>query len=166
MATFLTVEELQLHIGAQRLLDFFDDDRNGGVLDDAERALVVEVVSVVNDTVTGALLNKGWGAEALDPLSEDRALRFAAKQIAASICGERKPEFYDSNGDPPFAAQGKRGNQYLKDLAKGDQRSRAETTGAGVNKSIRGRVSISDPSSVFGRDANDPTDKYGDGRGF
>lgn len=165
MATFLTAEELTNHIGASRVVDFFDDDRDG-VLNDDERAKLIEVVAVTNDTVTGALLNKGWNESALAELSEDRALRFAAKQIASSICGERKPEFFDGNGDAPFAAQGKRGNQYLKDLAKGDQRSRAEVTGAGVNKSIRGRVSISDPSSVFGRDANDPTDKYGDGRGF
>lgn len=165
MATFLTREELEGHIGAQRVLDFFDDDRDGSLGDD-ELGRLIEVVAVTNDTVTGAVRNKGWEDDALNELSEDRALRFAAKQIAASICGERKPEFYDANGDPPFAAQGKRGNQYLKDLAKGDQRSRTEGTGAGVNRSIRGRVSISDPSSVFGRDANDPTDKYGDGRGF
>jgi hypothetical protein len=165
MATFLTVEELQSHIGVQRLLDFFDDDRDG-ILGDDELARVVEVVAVVNDTVSGAVVGKGWTAGATGELSEDRALRFAAKQIAAAICGERKPEFYDANGDPPFAAQGKRGNQYLKDMAKGDQRSRTEGTGAGGNQAIRGRFSTSTPSSVFGRDPNDANDQYGDGKGF
>lgn len=165
MATFLTPEELENHIGAKRVLDFFDDDRDG-VLSDTEREKLIEVVAVTNDTVTGAVVKKGWDGAALNELCEDRALRFAAKQIASSICGERKPEFFDANGDAPFAAQGKRGMQYLKDLVKGEQRSRAEDTGAGGNRSIRGRVSISTPSRVFGRDPNDPCDKYGDGKGF
>lgn len=161
---FVTREELEDHIGAQRVLDFFDDDRDG-TLSSRELGKLAEVVAVTNDTVAATLLKKGWEAAGLSELREDRAVRFAAKQIAASICGERKTEFYDAEGKAPFADQGKRGHAYLRDLVKGDQRSRTEAQ-AGANASLVGRKSISNPPRIFGRDPNDPTDQYGDDKGF
>jgi hypothetical protein len=163
-AIFVTREELEDHIGAQRVLDFFDDDRDG-VLNDRELAKLNEVVAATNDTVSSQLLHKGWAADGLGEVMEDRAVRFAAKQIAASICGERKPEFYRADGTAPFAEQGTRGMKFLKDMARGDNRSRTEAA-AGTNASIRGRISVSNPKRIFGRDPNDPTDGYGDGMGF
>lgn len=164
MADFVTREELEDHIGAQRVLDFFDDDRDGR-LSPREVGKLNEVVAVTNDTVTAQLLSKGWEAAALNEIREDRSIRFAAKQIAASIAGERKTEFYDADGKAPFADQGVRGTKFLREFAKGEQRSRTEAQ-AGANATLVGRRSVSTPSRIFGRDPNDPNDLYGDDKGF
>jgi hypothetical protein len=164
MASFVTQEELENMIGRAKVIDLFDDDRDGA-LDAAELARLNGIIAEANDHTTGVLIKKGWENDQLDDISADRAVRRAACQLAAAYAGERKPEFADANGDFPFNAQGKRGKEYLRDFVKGEQRSRTEAQ-AGNNKSIGGRVSISTPSSVFGRDPNDPDDQYGDGRGF
>jgi len=165
VAQFVTRVELERQIGQQRVLDFFDDDRSGDLNDD-EVANLEEILSETNDVMVSALVHKGWEQSGLNALARDRSLRRAARQIAAQLAGQRKPELFDADGLGPFHPLGEIGRKTLKEFAKGESRSRLEANGAGKNASLRGRVSPSDPVTLFGRDPSDPSDAYGDGRGF
>lgn len=164
MGLFTSREDLETKMGAQRVLDFFDDDRDG-TLGEADLERLESVVSEADDTTTGILIHKGWERTELKGLSRDRALRRASTQIAMQLAAERRPEFQDAEGKSPYDFQGERGRKFLKEFASGAQRSRLEDA-HGKNASLRGRVSASTPNTIFGRDTSDPDDAYGDGRGF
>ena len=168
MASFVTREELEAMLGTQRVLDYFDDDRDG-VLNDTEIGNLEEVLAEANDFVVGQLQGKGYsGADELTKLSSDRALRRSAKQIAADLAGDRRPEFRTEDGSSAFATAGERGRAYLKSFATQEVRTRVETTTQGVGgpSNMRARVSSPTPNSVFGRDPSDPNDLNGANRGF
>jgi hypothetical protein len=164
VAKWVTRGALEKRIGVERVRQLFDDDRDG-VLNDAEEETLNEILSEADDTVTAALLQKGWNADQLNGLSEDRALRRAACQIAAELSGERRPEFRDEEGFGPYDKMGERGRDTLKSFARGESRSRLEPS-VGANKALRGRHSASDPVTIFGRNPGDPNDKMGDDKGF
>lgn len=164
MGLFTSREELETKMGAQRVLDLFDDDRDG-TLGTTDLEKLSEIISEAEDTTTSLLLHKGWERADLKGLAADRSLRRAATQIAMQLAGERRPEFNDGEGRSLYDFQGERGRKTLKDFARGTNRSRLEDA-HGKNASLRGRVSASNPVSIFGRDPSDPDDQYGDGQGF
>ncbi len=164
MASLTSEADLVSLIGRQRVVELFDDDGDGVVAGQDLNSLN-DTLAEANDYAIACVLKKGWEATELDGLSGDRALRRAATQVAAMLAGQRRPGFFDPQGRAFFDALGKNGKDYLQQLARGELRSRLEDQ-HGANRSIRGARSTSTPSSVFGRDPNDPNDKYGDGRGF
>lgn len=164
MALFASREDLERRFGQQRVLDLFDDDRDG-VVDGTDLTILNEVISEADDVVQGALVHKGWERSELVGLSRDRQLRRAACQIVMQLAGERRPEFTNDQGRPLYDEYGERARKFLSGFARGEQRSRLEAA-HGKNDSLVGRVSASTPVSIFGRDPSDPDDNYGDGRGF
>ncbi len=162
---FTTQDELEDLIGVEKVLQYFDDDRDG-TLGASDLARLAKVLLEANDIAFGILYKKAWTLDQMtDELIHDRGIVRATTQICAGLVGERRPDLYDPSGDPPFLAMAKRGRSFLLDMAKGEVRSKQEEN-AGANNSLRGRRSVSNPSSLFGRDPNDPNDNYGDGRGF
>lgn len=160
-----TRAELENLIGADKVVQYYDDDKDGAVAG-TDLAKLEAHRDEANDFAAAILFKKGWNTEdALTTIGTDRAVIRATTQIFAGLAGERRPAFYDSNGDPPFKAMADRGRAYLRELVKGEVRSLKEQT-AGNNATLRGRRSTSDPVTIFGRDVSDPEDKYGDGRGF
>jgi len=145
-------------MGAQRVLDLFDDDRDG-TLGQGDLARLEETISEAEDTTTGILIHKGWEQSELKGLARDRSLRRATTQIVMQLAGERRPEFNDAEGRSLYDFQGERGRKTLKEFAKGVQRSRLEAV-HGKNDSLRGRVSQSTPVSMFGRDPSDTEESY------
>jgi hypothetical protein len=165
MASLTTREDLEDLIGARKVVEIFDDDGDGQIAGRDLQALN-KVLAEANDHATSLVLLKGWTEDELNGLSRDHAIRLAATQLAAQFAGERRPGFFDSQGNGLFTAMGKRGRDYLKGAARGETRSRLEGE-HGRNRSTRGRRSTAEPSSVFARNPNDPNDQPGnDGRGF
>lgn len=164
MASFTSRQDLEQLITARRVIELFDDDTDG-VVTGTDAAALNEAIAEANDFTEAQLIKKGWTHDQLDGIAGDRALRRAATQVLAQIAGERKPGFFNAAGEGFFHAMGARGRTYLREMARGESRSRLEDA-HGTHRTIRGAVSKSDPVTVFGRDTGDPNDKYGDGRGF
>jgi hypothetical protein len=164
VAKFTSREDLETRIGRQRVLELFDDDRDG-VLNDDEMGTLNELASEADDTTTAALLQKAWTNDQLTELARDRSLRRATTQIFAQLAGERRPEFRNDADEGPYDAMGERGRETLQRFSRGQSRSRLEPA-VGANKSLRGRYSPSEPKTIMGRDVSDPNDRMGDDKGF
>lgn len=164
MASFTSRQDLEQLITPRRVIELFDDDGDGAVTG-TDLDSLNEAIAEANDFTEAQVIKKGWTHDELDGIAGDRALRRAATQVLAQIAGERKPGFFNGDGDGFFQAMGVRGRAYLKELARGESRSRLEAAHGG-HRTIRGKLSASTPVSIFGREPGDPEDKYGDGKGF
>lgn len=162
--SFATKEGLEGVIGADRVRDLFDDDRDGA-LSDVELQSLQECLSEANDFVVAQLTGKGYSGEDMTELAKDRALRRCGNQIAADIAGDRRPEFRDDQGNSAYFSSGERARAYLKAFSRQEVRSRVEPA-AGKPSTLRARISSPTPNSVFGRDPSDPNDLNGGDRGF
>lgn len=148
---------LEQKIGADRVLDLFDDDRDGAVAD-ADLETLEAVFAQADDIVTGHLVKKGRTEETIrDHLRTDRQVVRAWVGIAAQLAGERKPEWRNQQGVGPYELDGKRGREDLKMLATGELRSHTESEGGSANTSLLG--AIERPYLEFAPDPNIPGDR-------
>lgn len=131
---------LEDRIGADRVLQLFDDDGDGQ-LSGADLEKLAITMADADDIVTGILLKKAWTSEQLEVIADDRQVVRCWSGIAAQLAGERRPEWLDAEGRGPFDAFGVRGRQELGALARGETRSvKEDAPGGGVNRSIAGWV--------------------------
>lgn len=163
MATVLyggaTTEErrktVEGRIGAARLLQLFDEDKDGDITGD-DLLLLESFLAQADDIVTGLLIRKGYNETQLrESLSTDRQVVNAWTGVFAQIAGERKPEWY-VEGKGPFDAVGSRARAELSALARGEIRSHTETAG-GANAALLGDVGLH--LFEFAPDPNIPGDR-------
>lgn len=129
---------LEQRIGADRVVELFDDDGDGLVA--GEDLVTLETtLGAADDIVSGILLYKGWSPDGLEQVALDRQVIRCWTGIAAQLASERKPEWLDENGEGRFHAFGVDGRSELGKLARGENRSVAEPT-AGAPAAIGGWV--------------------------
>ena len=152
---------LAARVTEQRLVQLFDDDGDG-VIEGSDLAILTDIMGAASDIVSGMLYQKGFSEKQLLIIKDDRQVVQAWAGIAAQLAGERKTEWLDENGKGPYDGIGVRGRSELKLLSTGTVRSIKEVD-AGPNLSLKGELSVGDPTFVFNRNPNDPTDRYGPG---
>jgi hypothetical protein len=137
-----TIEErrkaLEDRIGADRVVQLFDDDGDG-LVEDGDLEKLEITLGDADDIVTGLLVKKAWTTDQLQFIRLDRQVVRAWSGIAAQLAAERKPEWLDAEGRGRFDAFGVRGRAELGALARGELRSVQEPD-AGPTASIGGEV--------------------------
>ena len=151
MAQFVTRRDLEARLGADRVVELFDDDGDGS----ADEELLAEVLDDANKELESVLFKKGFGLDQLNNLSRDRLLRRSATEIAAQLSGERRTEWLDDKGKGPYDALGERGRRRLEKLSHGELRASLEARYGG-NTTVRGAVAGPTPKFVFNPDPTDP----------
>lgn len=133
MAEFLDLSDLQNQIGAQRIVQYFDDDGDG-VVDDLDPQ-VVQVLDQAEGQYYSRLLRAYSSKDALTTLANnDPVVKGHVIWIACELAAERKPEFTDAEGWGAWKVQYNRSIKELDLLSKGATRTIAEEqVGAGAN---------------------------------
>lgn len=151
---FTSLAELQNQIGIARALDLFDDAELGTISE--SDGPVAQALAQANDAVTSIVLLKGWSMLQLAQLAEDQAIRRYATSIFAQYGGQRRPEFFDSQGAGRYHTIGEQARKDLTNYAAGVFRSRKEVDGAGANPSLQPDTNIGAPVFIFSRDPRYP----------
>ena len=155
---FVTQEDLERRIGADRVTELCDDD-NDGVADDE---IVSEILGDANREVASILYGKGFARDDLTKLARDRFIRRKAAMIAAQLAGERRTEWCNDRGEGPFHRMGQDGRKAIEKMSSGELRAALEET-HGANRSIRGKTKTGCPTFIFNRNPDDPKDVRGRG---
>ena len=107
-----------------RAVDQWCDDDGDGV---AEAEVVDDALDAASDRA--GLLLEGWSVEnVVELVARDRAVKRAIAEVAAGLMGRRRPEFASDQGRFLSDAYLTRGEETLKKVAKGAERSAAQTT--------------------------------------
>ena len=132
MADFLTIQDLYTRAGQRKVDDYFDDEQNGTVLDNA--AAIDEVLSAAEGEMYARLL-RAYPGDPSDPggamqvlVANDPALKRHVSYFALQFAAERRPAFTDENGEGPWKTQYKRAIEYFEHVSKGTRRSKGETS--------------------------------------
>ena len=150
-----SLEQLVQLIGRRRVVELFDEDGDGR-LEGADATRVDETIAGVNDEVTSILFRKGFGAPALNALSEDASLRRYATRMLAQAAGYMRLEFHDASGRGPYYQIGEDARSALVKMSLGELRSKTEDTGAGENPIVGGDVDAGTPAFIIARDPRYP----------
>lgn len=153
MARYLTIEDLVKCVGANRVLEYFDDDLSGDVSDDdnliitqglgisslAESEAVDEVLTDAENEADSRMLRSFSIDQITTIAQEDGAFRRHVAWIALQFASERRPEFHGEGGKGAFDAKYERAIAYFESLSRGKSRSKGETV-AGKSGRHGGKV--------------------------
>lgn len=151
---FTSLAELQGMISPARTLDLFDDDGDG-IVSESDAAVSL-CLAAANDFVTSVLFQKGFAMAALAVLAQDASLRRHATALFAQYGGERRTEFLDKDGNGRYHTIGKRARDDLKEMSRGELRSRMEAEGAGPNPIVSTDTNVGAPIFIIARDPRYP----------
>lgn len=126
---FLTLRDLYVAVGSQRVRQLFDDD-NDGSLDDSMD--VIDQTLAAAESECYARLMRAFGTkDAVKVVAlADPAIRHHCVWIALELASERRPEFLQSDGRGAFAYQYDRAIAYFESIAKGKNKTKPGTTSA------------------------------------
>lgn len=138
MPAIIALVDLSNQVGLERVVQFFDDDGDGvvvdadlnviAVLDQAEGQYFSRMLRAYGDKATLILL------AANDPVVKGHIV-----WIACELMGERRVEFTNADGWGPFQAQYNRAIKELDLLSKGATRSGGEEV-VGLGGNTGGRI--------------------------
>ena len=132
-ADFLTLNDLENQIGADRIIQFFDDDADGIVA--GADPQVVQVLEQAESQYYSRMLRAYPSRESLiDLANADSSVKGYAIWMACELAAERRLEFTDAEGWGAFKMQYQRAIAELDLLSKGQARSIGEeAVGQGAN---------------------------------
>ena len=149
---FICLEDVELRYGADRMMQFLDDDQDGS----ADELVVEAILNDANSDVISRLVNKGYTIELLKSLRRDPKLKRLAGEIFMGYLGERRTEWLNAQGDGPYEGLRKRAHAQLREYATGELRLSLETK-KGSNTQVGGRLSNQpDPNFIVAPTRNNP----------
>lgn len=158
-ARYLAQSDLEAVVGAQRILQLFDDD-NSGVLSAAELVNVVLVLEQAEAQVDSVMMLAYSNDLITDLANADAVFKYHASWIALEFSAERRGEFGGEKGEGPYSTQFTRAMQFFKQLSKGRKRSKGESA-AGVGANVGGNLNPTLPADAnrftFAPDDDNPT---------
>ena len=163
MPDILVLQDLNNRIGANRVLKYFDDDRDGSVLD-SDPAVVAILDEAEGEAFSRMLRAYGNAQAIIDLADNDPVFKGHIAWVACELASERNTEFTDSDGWGAFKAQYERALAYFENLSKGRQRSRGEAV-AGKNNNVGGNVKPAPPAATEGNFVFAPSTKAPTGHG-
>jgi hypothetical protein len=133
---FTTVARLEKKIGAERLVQYCDDNRDGVADVDA----VDQVIKAADREVRATLRQKGWSESKLAGLEIDDFVCSLADTIAADRAAGRRAEFKLPNGDTLYSSEAKQARLDLTRIATTELRP--DETEAGRHLGTRSHQTI------------------------
>lgn len=139
---FTSVARLEQKIGAERLVQYCDDNRDGT----ADTAVVEQVIAAADREVRATLRQKGWPEDKLSGLEIDEFVCELATSIAADRAAGRRAEFKLPDGTTLYTAEA---TQARKDLTRiATTELRPDETEAGRHAGTRSRAISPPPKHV------------------
>lgn len=160
MADYLALSDLNELVGAQKVLQYFDDDLSGSI-DGDESTAVTKILDAAESLVASKMLRSYSDAATIAILAgADSGFKTQAAWIALELASERRPEFCDEEGWGAYKIQYERALQFFDDLSKGKQRSVGEATagtGANTGGNLKPTLESGTPRFTFAPDDDYPT---------
>lgn len=139
---FTSAARLEKKIGAERLVQYCDDNRDGTADEDA----VAEVVNAADREVRATLRQKGWPEDKLSGLEVDDFVCALATTIAADRAAGRRAEFKLPDGTTLYTVEAKQARADLTRIATAELRP--DETEAGRHMGTRSRAISPQPKHV------------------
>jgi len=159
-ADFLTVNDLYLLVGSERVDRLFDDNVDGLISDN--NAAVSRIISQAEGLAYSHMIRAYGSQQAIiDLANNDDYFKSQVAWIALEYASERRNEFSQNEGWGQWKAQFERAVKYLEKLASGRVRSKGETV-AGLGANIGGTVEPRPATAngalfTFAPDRNNPS---------
>jgi len=131
---FTTAARLELKIGAERLIQYCDDNQDGT----ADEAVVEQVIAGADREVRATLRQKGWSEEQLTGLEVDDFVCSIADTIAADRAAGRRAEHKLPDGTTIYTAEAKIARADLTRIAQTELRP--DESVAGRNPATRSKT--------------------------
>jgi hypothetical protein len=139
---FTSAARLEKKIGAERLVQYCDDNRDGV----ADADTVEQVVLAADREVRATLRQKGWPEDKLSGLELDDFVCSLADTIAADRAAGRRAEFKLPDGTTLYSAEAKIARADLTRIATTELRP--DETEAGRHAGTRSRAISPQPKHV------------------
>jgi hypothetical protein len=148
---FITVEELEDRIGADRVRQLFDRD-----MDSIPEAVPMNIaVTDANAEIFARLNRKGYGTEQIAELARDETIRRAAAMIVAEFGAFGKPELISDTGTTFYTPMADKARKLIDEIAASVLRPRAEKT-AGAPETMRALYTEPQPEFFIAPSADRP----------
>jgi hypothetical protein len=159
-AAYLAQSDLEALIGAQKVLQYFDDDGTGSI-DGSETGYLNTILEAAESIVESRLRRAYSDSDSITDLAEnDKGFKIHAAWIAIEMASERRPEFSNNEGWGAFKAQYERAIEYFDMLSKGNIRSKGETVageGANTGGNLQPALQTDQARFTFAPDNDYPT---------
>jgi len=156
---YLLQADLENIVGADRVLQLFDDD-NTGTLGASELQVLANILEQAEGEVDSRM-KLAYSTDAITTLAAgDIAFKRHAAWIAMEFASERRSEFAGEGGTGAYEKQYDRAIKFFEQLAKGRQRSKGEDTagtGANVGGTLQPTLPTGSSRFVFAPDNDNPT---------
>lgn len=148
---FVDPGDISRRMGQDKFIQCTDDDNDGK----ADPNVVQEICDDVDAVVRSILVGKGYGADGLRKLEEDKGLRRLASWIGADFTCDRRQEFKKDDGTNDYTQRAKDARADIAKYAAGELRSGAEDQ-AGKSANLKSASTSGTPRYYFRSDPRDP----------
>jgi hypothetical protein len=137
---FLTIRDLYNKVGEKRVIEFFDDDRDGDIDDASEVLAYQQIMQEAEAEAYNRMLRSYTDVQTIiDLAAVDPGFVGHVAWVALEFASQRRMFNNAGDGGGAFSKQYDRAIEYFENLSKGRRRSKGEAT-VGQSGNVGGEV--------------------------